>query len=216
MKMSEQIDQLATALSEFQGEVIDVAKDKKGYNYKYADLTGVLEIARPLMKKHGLSITQFPGGSGEAVKLESILMHKSGQWISCAMEMIVQVELTKEGKPKMSLAQSAGSVITYMRRYSMTSILGISQQDDDGVVSKKEDKEEDGVTYNNPNPKITKEQAAQLRGLIQHDIHRYLDRMKRAYGVDKIEDLTCAQFLKILNQLSVEGIQDVPQERKIA
>lgn len=126
---SEQINELALALSNFQGEVHDVYKNSKGYGYDYADLSAVFEVARPLLKKHGLSVTQPVGGSNNMIELNTILMHSSGQYISSIIG--VPVDLTNK---KMNSLQAAGSTITYLRRYCICSILGLATTDDDGKV----------------------------------------------------------------------------------
>ena len=61
--------------------------------------------------------------------MESILTHESGEFIA---ERIL-IPLTEEkGKSKV---QSAGSTLTYLRRYSWASILGMySDEDSDGCV----------------------------------------------------------------------------------
>lgn len=128
MNKSEQINELATALSKFQGEITDVHKDKSGYGYKYADLSQILFIARPLLSKHGLSITQLCGSAHDKVTVETVLMHASGQWISSIIEMGVE-----KGKG-MSLAQAVGSVVTYARRYAFAAAVGLTQTDDDAAV----------------------------------------------------------------------------------
>jgi hypothetical protein len=65
--------------------------------------------------------------AGEWIGIESILMHESGEFVS---ERIL-IPLTEEkGKSKV---QSAGSTLTYLRRYSWASILGMySDEDSDG------------------------------------------------------------------------------------
>ena len=125
MKQSENINELAEALSAFQGEVNDVFKSSQGYGYNYADLSSVLETARPAMAKHGLAVTQMPGRSEGLVTMSTTLMHKSGQWMRSTMAM----EVDQVGK--MSPAQCVGSVLTYLRRYSLSAVLGISQTDTD-------------------------------------------------------------------------------------
>lgn len=127
MNKSEVINELAASLSKLQGEISDVFKDKKGYGYNYADLSSILEEARPLLAKHGLSIAQLPASAHDKVVLETLLMHSSGQWVSSTIEMGVE-----RGKG-MSLAQAVGSVITYARRYALAAMLGISQTDDDAT-----------------------------------------------------------------------------------
>ena len=65
--------------------------------------------------------------STEFVGVESMLMHESGEFVA---ERIL-IPLTEEkGKSKV---QSAGSTLTYLRRYSWASILGMySDEDSDG------------------------------------------------------------------------------------
>ena len=129
MDRSETIGALAGALSALQGELSHVGKNSHGYGYDYADLAAVLDIARPLLAKHGLALTQFPTSADPgSVALESILAHKSGEWVSAVYAMPV------EAKKGMSGAQAVGSIITYARRYAMSAILGIAQTDDDAAT----------------------------------------------------------------------------------
>lgn len=122
----ENLNEIATALSKLQGEILNATKDKQGYNYSYADLAQILDISRPLMSKHGLSLTQMPTTQTDGkIGLTSLLIHTSGQSIQSFFELPI------EGAAKMSTAQACGSVITYMRRYALAAILGIAQTDED-------------------------------------------------------------------------------------
>lgn len=122
------ISKVATALSKLQGEILNATKDKQGYNYSYADLAQILDISRPLMSKHGLSLTQMPTTQADGkIGLTSLLMHDSGQCIESFFELPI------EAAAKMSTAQACGSVITYMRRYALAAILGIAQTDEDAA-----------------------------------------------------------------------------------
>ena len=128
MKASETITELATALSNFQNEVTDAHKGAQGHNYKYADLGTILQLVRPLMYAHGLSVIQMPCGDALNMGLSTRLMHNSGEWIEDTQYMGVSASRG------MSEAQAAGSVITYMRRYALAAVLGITQTDDDAAV----------------------------------------------------------------------------------
>jgi hypothetical protein len=125
MNKSEHIEMLASALSKFQGEIQNVFKGKKGYGYNYADLAPILEYVRPLLSKYGLSMLQLPSNNGEYVSIETIIMHESGQYISSILLMPV------DSFKGMTRAQSIGCIISYARRYSLTSVLGIAQTDTD-------------------------------------------------------------------------------------
>ena len=131
---SEQIDQLAAALSAAQGEM-PTAKFNAVNPFlknRYADLGSVIEAGRHVLPKHGLAVTQLVSGGTQfdqpgAIEVETILMHKSGQWVSSTISLPVGEERGK------SQAQVAGSIISYLRRYAYASILGIyAEEDTDG------------------------------------------------------------------------------------
>jgi hypothetical protein len=124
MEMSEKIDALAKALSTAQGEMGGAVKDANNPFFKssYADLGSVIEAIKDSFAKNGLSYTQFPVRDEAGAGVETILMHESGQWIKSHYTL----PLAKFD------AQSAGSCLTYARRYALQAIAGIPAVDDDG------------------------------------------------------------------------------------
>ncbi len=129
MNQSPEIDKLAEALSLFLGEVQDAHRNQKAHNYDYADLSQILDICRPLLCKYKLSVAQLPVPCGsEFVLLQTKLMHISGQWIESEMGMPV------EGGKGMSRAQQMGSILTYLRRYTLAAMLGLTQTDNDASI----------------------------------------------------------------------------------
>jgi hypothetical protein len=132
MSQSESIGDLAKALSQLQGEIQDVFKGSMARNSSYADLEACLKIARPLMKKNALALSQMPQSSdASGVSIKNILMHDSGQWISSVMFMPLVPITSRDGKQVINQAQQMGSAITYARRYCLLSILGYTQTEDD-------------------------------------------------------------------------------------
>lgn len=127
--MSEKIDLLASALCAFQGELQDVEKNSENPFFKssYADLSAVWSAVRPLLNKHGLSVSQFGIMTPDGPACSTTLMHKSGQWMCGEIPLI-----TKDGT-----MQSMGSAISYARRYGLSAILGVTQADDDGELASK-------------------------------------------------------------------------------
>ncbi len=149
MTRSESLTHLASALAQAQAEMPVAVFDATNpfLKSKYASLGAVIQASRPILAKHKLSLVQFPisetkGAGGthcstntgkdawattECIGVESILTHESGEFIA---ERIV-IPLTEEkGKTKV---QCAGSTLTYLRRYSWASILGMySDEDSDG------------------------------------------------------------------------------------
>lgn len=130
MEKSATLGNLAVALSKLQSEVQNLHKDKQGYGYKYTELASVLDATRPLCAKYELSVSQLccSNDKADVVGVETILMHNSGEFISSVLYMPVQ-----QAKG-MSLAQCAGIVITYARRYALAAILGIAQTDSDAAI----------------------------------------------------------------------------------
>ena len=135
MNKSESIKELATALSKAQGELENASKTSANpfFKSKYADLAEVINTAKPVLAANGLSIIQMPGGDAALgiVSVETMLCHSSGEWVS-NVAIAPLNEKISNGKPVPPDAQSVGSAISYLRRYSYTAFLGMAQEDDDG------------------------------------------------------------------------------------
>jgi hypothetical protein len=123
---SEKIDQLAIALSKAQGEMPTVPMNAVNpfLKNKYADLAEMIKVATPVLAKNGLAISQQAVSNGEHIGVTTTLIHTSGQWIEDTISLPLGDE---KGK---SLAQVAGSIITYLRRYSYGAIVGLATDED--------------------------------------------------------------------------------------
>jgi hypothetical protein len=139
LSFSDSLTSLAPALAAVQAEVEHATKGKvnPAFKSKYADVTEVLDTIKPVLEKHGFSAPQFPGiregAEGLIVTLETLLLHKSGEWIRS--EAATPLERVS--------AQGVGSAITYLRRYALTSIIGLGQEDDDGASASAPRRERD-------------------------------------------------------------------------
>lgn len=139
MNQSEQINELAGALAKCQGEILPALKDSKNpfFKSKYADLNSVWSVCREPLSKNGLAVIQTIDKEDGALILITTLAHSSGQWIRSK----TPIPLLKNDP------QALGSSLTYMRRYSLSAIVGIStDEDDDGEkamnrTAKKSDEE---------------------------------------------------------------------------
>jgi len=129
---SENLAELFGALSKAQGKIQNAIKDGTNPHFKntYASLASVLDACREVLSEHGLSVLQTVEGSRMEMILVTWLGHSSGQWIKSKLPLLI----TKQD------SQGVGSAITYARRYALSAIVGISQEDDDGEksVSRKE------------------------------------------------------------------------------
>ena len=130
MIKSDSITHLTTALALAQGEMPVAVFDATNpfLKSRYASLGAVIQASRPILAKHKLSLVQFPISDATGIGVESILTHESGEFIA---ERIVIALTEEKGK---SRVQSAGSTLTYLRRYSWAAILGMySDEDSDGA-----------------------------------------------------------------------------------
>ena len=141
MRKTDTINELASALSVAQGEIKHASMNATNpfFKSKYADLGSVIDASKEALKKNGLALSQLSftevDEHGMRVGVESVLMHSSGQWIS------ERISLPVEKDNRLSLAQAMGAIISYLRRYSYASMLGIySDLDTDGSETPQENK----------------------------------------------------------------------------
>ena len=127
---SDKTSELLEALANFHKKVNPVTKDKVNpfFKSKYADFNTIWQTIQPILDECDLVVVQSgePIVTDEAVRnyLTTIIFHvPSGQWIQGTFPLVVS-----KGD-----AQAMGSAITYMRRYSISSMLCLcTEQDDDG------------------------------------------------------------------------------------
>lgn len=127
---SEQIDQWAAAMAAAAAELRDVGKDAKNphLRVRYATLEACLAVVRPVLARHGLTVTQHLGGvmaEGAEVTIRTVVAHASGQWVAGSLS--AQVQRVKG----ISIAQAAGQQITYARRYALLAAVGVTATDED-------------------------------------------------------------------------------------
>ena len=123
------IGQVAAALAKAQATFPEVRKNKHvrvqtrnrgSYEFDYADLNAILAACKNALTQNQLSVSQLILPNGQGMVLRTLLMHSSGEFLSSAMF------LNRRENP-----QELGSEITYMKRYALSSMLGIAADDDD-------------------------------------------------------------------------------------
>ncbi len=121
---------LFKSLAAFQQEVPVIHKETKGYGYSYADLPTIFDKINPLLAKHNLGFTQPI--MGNCVKT-IIFQIETGETIESLTEIPHGVQLKG-----MNDFQVLGSAITYIRRYALSSILGLVTDKDTGAHGEQE------------------------------------------------------------------------------
>ena len=124
MNKSETITEIAKALAKFQSEVSDPERTKENsfLKAKYVTLDSLLQAVRPVLADNGLSFLQIPSTAKDEVTVVTMLLHNSGEWFESDPFTLPLMKKDPQG---------VGSVVTYARRYSLSSILGVAWDEDD-------------------------------------------------------------------------------------
>lgn len=204
MNKSENINELAEALSKFQQEVVDAERKTKSHAGKYAKLEEIFSIIRPLLAKQELSFTQVvQSTSAKEMTVDTTLMHKSGQFISGTMT--VDVPLATQGKGPNGL-QQIGIVLTYMKRYAIMGICGVCQKDEDNDADELTEKPRfneiaaTAVTVQQA-PKVSKEQIKTMLALIELTSSN-LDGILKHYKIESLEEFTIPAYEHLVKNLN--------------
>ncbi len=191
MNRSEQINELLSALSKAQAEMLPAGKnsDNPFFKSKYADFNEIVKVSRPSLTKNGLSVMQIICDKGEHQVLETILGHSSGQFV------VSEVKIA----PAKSDVQSLGSYLTYLKRYSYAAIVGvvISDEDDDGEAAMES---RDKYTMSSPTKTLNKDQVEILETELQgHEDIR--DLILQSYKVKSLYQVPAHAFEGILKKI---------------
>ena len=135
MKMSEQINELVSALTKARKtfKIPQKTSENPFFQSHYADLAECLDACIESLSGNGLAIIQMPATSGSIVEKNNMLVvttmlaHTSGQWISEELALA----------PVKSDPQSYGSACSYARRYALMAFLNMAPDDDDGNEASK-------------------------------------------------------------------------------
>lgn len=132
---SEKFEQMPKAFLEAQKKITAVIRTKTAdlkfqtksgstvtQKMAYADLAAVIEAIKEPLNEAKISFMQYTNGGD----LETMLLHESGEYIAMKMPVLFQ----KEKDP-----QAFGSGLTYAKRYSLQTILGLPSEDDDGKAA---------------------------------------------------------------------------------
>lgn len=155
-------------LKKVKEEIGKISKDSKNPFYKsqYFDVNKLLEHVEPLLAKNDLLLLQ-PILNGKVIT-EIIDVEKGDKIYS-------EIELSTFTDP-----QKMGSAITYYRRYTLQSLLGLQAEDDDG----------NGASKNSTSQKTTKEEQKPWLNIYVKNTKELTDEMNTVYGKMKTGDYT--------------------------
>lgn len=156
------VDSLAKAQAEMQNAAFN--KINPHFKSKYADLGAIRDAVVPILAKHGIALVQtIETSEGLSVVVTKLLKGEE--------------EIVSSGCPVICdkrTPQAFGSALTYARRYSMSSIVGIASEEDDDANTAERSVEDVAVNLLRRGDKTrlnnrSKEICQDLRGCTDHD-----------------------------------------------
>lgn len=197
MNRSESITKLAAALVKFNNEVSSIPKDAKNPFFKseYVTLDKLIISTRDILQKNGLSVMQFPLSVDGKIGIQTILLHESGEFIESEPLFMTPVKLNDP--------QNAGSIISYLRRYSYQAILNLNTgEDDDGNLATFGNTSQGSTKGNNFNQRSSQQTN---KNLTEAQINRLKAISKAAgYSVDKLTSMIKQKYNKKPEELTRE------------
>ena len=131
MRTSTSISTIAKALAAASADLRNPAMDatNPGFKSKFISLVGLIDSLRAPLHAHGVIVLQ-PVSSPVAgrVRVTTTLLHSSGEWMSSTADLASG-----------ATAQSFGTAVSYLRRYTLQAMLGVSgdaDADDDGEAER--------------------------------------------------------------------------------
>lgn len=217
MKKSDSITEINKALVNFRKEVKQPKKDAKNPFFKssYTTLDTVIETIDKTAPNHGLSFVQYPtNNENNEIGMITMLLHESGEFMEFDPVFM---------KPEKNTPQAAGSVISYLRRYTISSIFGItSDEDDDGnqATGNNQPKQQYNKQQNNRNTQQNNNQMkTQDRGkleLTKQKATDLADVINSQDNADPNNPTTQAQILSAyLKKIGTDDITKVSNENLV-
>lgn len=198
MNKSETIAELSKALAKFQNEVKQPFKDKSNpfFKSKYVPLESVVEAITDIAPSHGLSFVQWASNDENGrVGVSTMLMHESGEYIEFDP---VYMNADK------NTAQGAGALITYLKRYSLSAVFGItSDEDDDGNSASQPQGGQQGQSKKKATKKeleLLDQKTAELAPLYDMEV----DKLKDQLGIN--QNMSQVEFKQTLKRVT-DGIE---------
>lgn len=184
-QMSEKTDVILNKLTLAKQAIGTVKKDSKNPFHKsnYASLNAYIDASEEHLINNGLILTQAGNGSFSEPIIVATLSHpESGQWLKSYLPIL---------NPKQD-SQGLGASVTYIRRYSIATLLGLVSEDDDGETAVGRGKYEANKKKADSEPKENESELTEkfLNLFDKEDKHlamEYLKMVKNHFSWDTIE-----------------------------
>lgn len=185
--------------------VLNKSATNPHYKSRYVKLPDLLESVRPVLREHGFVDTfQIHTSDGVSDSLDRITATMTFTHLE-THEALAHTATMPVAKAD---PQGWGGGITYMRRYMMTSLIGLIEDDDDGNSASNRQPQQDAkqsAKPAKPAATISETQRVQLEDMLreasEQDRQWFYSALKQG-GVERLADMQANRFEKAKAALS--------------
>ena len=172
----------ALAKAQVQMPKAKINRTNPHYRNNYADLASIMDSCKAVLSNNGLCIMQIINvEDGGVTYLITRLAHVSGEYIESKFLL----------NPEKNTLQGLGSALTYAKRYSLASLLGIvADEDDDGELACGEEID-----------KISSDQVSKLTNLLLGLSEKERASTLKAIGTNNLSEIKKDKFEAICRYL---------------
>ena len=201
----------SAALAAFQSACPPIVKRERarirtktgpGFEYTYASLDGVLDVAQPVANTHGLSIAWRTRTDEKAAYARCVLRHALGH-AEEGDEIRIPIEQQGEGGTGASPAQRVGIALTYAKRYAALAALGLAPEKGEDTDGKAPEGHEEPATQD--------DEPGQVTTISENQIHMLWAVAAKSGWGDKQATETAVH--DILSAREIAHVKDVPAAR---
>lgn len=165
------------AMSSFRNECPTIDRARKGHNTKFAGLAESIEAIKPFLSKNGLSHQWKTKQDGSNITVECTVTHILGHSESTSLTAAPDSTGSKNA------IQAIGSTVSYLERYTLYAILGLSSREMD----------DDGKGAGKAVETITEDQAHNIMALAA-EVKANLDGFCAYYKIAEVADLPASKY----------------------
>jgi hypothetical protein len=177
-------------------------KSGSSYEFSYTDLEGIFDALKTVYKENKIAVLQSPKTFFQEghlmISVETMLLHESGEW----------VKSEPLGVTASNNMQDLGGQITYMKRYSLSAISGISTEKDDDANGVSGNQVEYKNTDQGKTKKLSEAQVKRLFAIASSNGISVADVKKglmKDYNKTAAEDLTKQEYDELCARLENAG-----------
>lgn len=178
------MNNLYTALAQFQARACVLGKDSRGHGYDYASFDRILTQTRRALLECGLVVVQPVECDGGSQHIKTIVCHaESGEQIVSTYALdLVQLKAANN-------AQQMGAAISYARRYAFLAALGLAaggEDTDAAEIAPKSEEETAQEKLQAMSKEACRELGATLRDIDPDGAKAIADKNKIPGGYDYV------------------------------